>query len=443
MVDQTRREQQEQGPQGESPLAAFFRAMMQMFSGFGLNNDDAPQTDNRSQAIMRLQQDLAEQGLYPSTGPYAQDGVAGDVTRHALRLRDEPGYAERYMREALKDQDLSTNDVMKIQASLNKLGYDVGDVNGRLNNDTRDDIAKFLKEHPDVQREVPTQAAEAVAPKSGLGRIVESVTEGFKSTRDHVFAPESTPGSARSLLAIIGQHESGQNYNAVYGHTRGNGVDFTNMTVNEVLQWQRQYVREGSPSSAVGRYQIIRGTLEGLKDEMGLSGNERFDASLQDRMATRLLERRGLSDYREGRISETQFMDRVAREWASMPTHTGRGHYDGDGLNAVGARTTPVLAAIRDIRAAPEPAAVQTAEAHPAAHRAPVQTAHNDVDFGRSVVTTVKEGMEGAANRLGLNSAFQTASSLWDKASDALGLGNDAPATQMAQAHRRSGASLG
>ncbi len=431
--------QQQEG--GENVFARLIRLMVQMFGGG--STFETPAETHRSQSVKYLQEQLAEEGLYPSTGRLAQDGIAGPLTTHAYHLRNAPGYAERYMQTALQDQNLDAMDIMKIQGALNKLGYDVGEVNGRMNNETREDITRYLREHPNAQ--ASQQAIAATQPNTGIGRIVSSVTESVRNVRDHVFAPASTPGSAAGLLSIIGQHESGQNYNAVYGHSKGmNGVDFTNMTVNEVLQWQRQYVNEGSPSSAVGRYQIIQGTLRGLRDEMGLSGNEKFDSTMQDRMAMRLLERRGLDAYREGRMSENQFMDNVAKEWASMPNRHGRGHYDGDGLNAVGVSTAPVREALRDIREAPVQvaAAVQHAVTPSArAHAPTAQTASNDIDFGR-IATDLKEGMEGAAKRLGLNSAFETAGSLFNKASDALGFGHDEPATRVA-ARPAAGNTLG
>lgn len=421
------------GTNGQNPLMAFFQALTQMFGG-GIQQTQEPQTGG-TQAIKRLQQDLAADGLYPSSGKFAQDGIAGDLTRHALRLRDEPEYAQEYMRTALDKRNLSATDIMKVQASLNKLGYDVGPVNGRMNNETRDDISRYLREHPDA---VATgQSLEATAPKTGIGRIVSSITEGIKSTRDNVFAPSTseTPGTASALLNIIGKHESGQNYNAIWPRAGGNGTDFTKMTINEVLAYQDQYVRDGAKSSAVGRYQIIRGTMRGLVEDMGLTGNEKFDASMQDRMATRLLEQRGLDAYREGRMTEGQFMNNVAKEWASMPKTNGRGHYDGDGLNKVGVDTTPVLAAIRDIRATPAAAPVAVTAATPTTPDTPVQVAslaakNDDIDFGR-VATNLYEGMEGAAKRIGLGGAFETAGNLFNKAGSALGLTDD-PQVQLA-----------
>lgn len=117
------------------------------------------------------------------------------------------------------------------------------------------------------------------------------------------------------------------------------------MTINEVRDWQRDTLREqisrGLPfeqrSSAAGGYQIISGTLDDLVSKMGLSGNERFDAAMQDRMAIELLEEDGLSAYRSGHMSLEQFGNNVAGTWASMPkltgTNAGQSAHEGVGTN--------------------------------------------------------------------------------------------------------------
>ncbi len=150
------------------------------------------------------------------------------------------------------------------------------------------------------------------------------------------------------LLELIADKESGGDYNRIYGK----GVqreDLTNMTINEVIAWQRNYTQnEGSPSSAAGKYQIIRKTLTGLKDEMGLTGNELYDETMQDRMAVHLLDRRGYDDYLAGNMSEDKFMENVAKEWASMPKdETGLSYYAGDGLNKAHATPATLLLAMR------------------------------------------------------------------------------------------------
>ncbi len=154
------------------------------------------------------------------------------------------------------------------------------------------------------------------------------------------------------LLELIAAKESNGDYNRVYGK----GVqreNLTEMSINEVLEWQRNYVNNGSPSSAAGKYQIIKKTLAGLKDEMGLTGNEKYDEEMQDRMAMHLLNRRGYDRYLAGdpKMDEKTFMENVAKEWASMPKdESGLSYYAGDGLNKAHATPTTLLLAMRSAK---------------------------------------------------------------------------------------------
>ena len=68
---------------------------------------------------------------------------------------------------------------------------------------------------------------------------------------------------AAELLNTIAKVESKNNYNAHFGNADNVSIQFTSMTVGEVLIWQKQFVEQGSPSSAVGRYQFINSTLRG------------------------------------------------------------------------------------------------------------------------------------------------------------------------------------
>ena len=175
---------------------------------------------------------------------------------------------------------------------------------------------------------------------------VEGGNESWKQNYD--FSKFDFSGSKNALLDLIGKHESHGDYNIVYG---GKHVNLTDMTVDQVLQWQRNYVNQGSPSSAAGKYQFIRGTLSSLKRELHLTGNEKFTPELQDRLATALLERRGYSDYLSGKISATKFMNNLSKEWASLPKdHTGRSYYEGDGLNKALTSPQAVMAALSAVK---------------------------------------------------------------------------------------------
>jgi muramidase (phage lysozyme) len=118
------------------------------------------------------------------------------------------------------------------------------------------------------------------------------------------------------LGKVIDRTESGGDYNVVLG---GRKQPLTDMTVDQVLAWQKQdRAKTGAPSAAAGRSQIIETTLRGLKKELGLKGDEKFDADLQDRMRDQLLERRGLSAFRAGKLSASAFIQGLRNEWEGL-----------------------------------------------------------------------------------------------------------------------------
>ena len=152
------------------------------------------------------------------------------------------------------------------------------------------------------------------------------------------------------ILELIAAKESGGDYNIVWG---GKRIDATDMSINEVIAWQRDATsNKGMASSAVGKYQIIRGTLTELRDQLGLTGDEKFDEAMQDRMAMALLERRGYSKFLSGDMDEAEFMKKISQEWASMPKdESGKSYYAGDGLNKAHATPESLLLAMRHAKA--------------------------------------------------------------------------------------------
>lgn len=151
---------------------------------------------------------------------------------------------------------------------------------------------------------------------------------------------------AAHLLDLIGEHEAAGNYNAVWGKPNSK-VDLSRFTLDQILGQQQAARRARVKSTAIGRYQFIYKTLRGLKAELGLTGQERFDSALQDRLGMALLERRGWNEFKAGKLSRRQFALRISQEWAAMPDpRTGRSFYHGDGLNSAGTSTQAVYAAM-------------------------------------------------------------------------------------------------
>lgn len=161
------------------------------------------------------------------------------------------------------------------------------------------------------------------------------------------------PASYQPLLTVIAAAESHGNYNAYFGNAANTSIRFTDMTVAEVLAWQKQHVAQGGISSAVGRYQIIDTTLGELVHTLGIDHGQRFDEATQDAIAIGLLERRGSVAYANNQMTREEFAANLAKEWASLPSITGasadQSYYAGDGINKSLVAKEKVLGAIDKI----------------------------------------------------------------------------------------------
>lgn len=111
----------------------------------------------------------------------------------------------------------------------------------------------------------------------------------------------ATYGNHTNMLDLIGAAEGtdkarGYNETLGYGAFTGGAVNLTGMTLSEVLALQKRMLAHPGNSynsSAVGRYQITKRTLESLMGELGLTGDRLFDENTQDELARALLRRRG------------------------------------------------------------------------------------------------------------------------------------------------------
>ncbi len=163
------------------------------------------------------------------------------------------------------------------------------------------------------------------------------------------------PVSAKPLLDLIARVESKGNYNAYFGNAGNTSITFTEMSVDQVMQWQEDFIAAGHPSSAVGRYQIISTTLKGLVKQLNIDTNQPFNEAMQDRMAVALLERRGATEYVNNQIDEQQFAAELAKEWAALPRVVGdrpeQSYYAGDGLNKALVKVDEVLRAVGGVSA--------------------------------------------------------------------------------------------
>lgn len=151
----------------------------------------------------------------------------------------------------------------------------------------------------------------------------------------------------KALLNLIAKGEAVRGadpYTSVFPNT--SEPSLIQMTLAEVLRFQRQRVQRGFRSSACGRYQFIRTTLEECIGYLGVDPlTTRFSPGVQDALIIARLERvRGYSQWKGKALPTDRFMIRLAQEFASIPVPynmqgatrqlvKGQSYYAGDNLN--------------------------------------------------------------------------------------------------------------
>lgn len=173
----------------------------------------------------------------------------------------------------------------------------------------------------------------------------------------------TVPAGAALLLDFIGSIEAPRGYDTIYGNNQNKlPKPITKMTLGELIDAQASFTKRFK-SSASGRYQFMRATLQDLSRELGLRGTQVFDADLQDRLGYHLLIRRGYNEFVSGKISRTEFGKRLAQEWASFPVlaavqgahrklQRGETFYAGDALNKALVTPAKIEAVLNKVKTA-------------------------------------------------------------------------------------------
>ncbi|WP_421440656.1 hypothetical protein [Agrobacterium tumefaciens] len=184
--------------------------------------------------------------------------------------------------------------------------------------------------------------------------------------------PDAVPLHAQNLLDFIGDIEAPEGYDTIFGNRQGNlPVPLTQMTYGDIIDaqanwgsktWVRNNWGHKTASSAAGRYQFMRATLQDVAKEVRtIDGRTIFSSGLQDRLGYYLLLRRGYADFISGKLNLVQFGLNLAQEWASFPVLSGtagqhrdvmrgQSYYAGDGLNKSLIKPEQVEQRLRHVR---------------------------------------------------------------------------------------------
>ena len=214
------------------------------------------------------------------------------------------------------------------------------DPSGTPDQATVDALNAALQAKPDVLAKLTKSTDADIKPSGGAAGPLPPLKQ------DSV-----TQGQVGKLLDFIARYESGGNYEIILGGKIISGL--TKATIADVFKLQDAMRAKGMESTAVGRYQYIKSTLESTAKQMGLDPNKAvFDEKTQDAIATHTLRSVGLDQWLAGTMNDGDFLNKVARIWAGIPTTGGKSFYDKVGSNKAGTTTQTALNTLQGIKTA-------------------------------------------------------------------------------------------
>jgi len=128
-------------------------------------------------------------------------------------------------------------------------------------------------------------------------------------------------GRLKPLLDLISSGESpGGGYSAMYPSE--SHPQILDMTINEVVAFQKEKLKDGRRSAAIGRYQML--FPEKFAAAAGLPLTAKFTPDNQDKMVIAYLKQnRRLDEWLQGKITDAQFSEELAREFGAFKSASG------------------------------------------------------------------------------------------------------------------------
>ncbi len=313
----------------EAPADVFERYINDITSGriqsngAAVSNNVDPMADGvlkhgeRGDAVRELQVALNNAGIRDAQGqPLPTTGYYGDMTEAAVRQ-------------------------YQTQRGL--------EVDGKAGNDTLTALGLV----PGQQPQTPTPTPQTPTPSEQTP--TPPTTGGQLSGGPNDFGPNNVLGT----LISSGEGGYGSYNRGRAGDANGAQIDFSQMTVGEVMR--RQDLPRNDPDRlfAVGKYQMIPGTFEEAVNNLGIDRNARLTPQLQERMFADYLvdeKRPQVRAYITGETSGAQGLQgaqlALAREFASVADpRTGRSVYDGDSAgNSASISAAEVATALNQMR---------------------------------------------------------------------------------------------
>lgn len=140
----------------------------------GLSDIDEKKLRSMSKKdVQILQTRLSASGLYVGEeNQFYADGDIGSLTVHAVKIAHNPEAAVKHIAEdVMRDKKLDKSEIMQLQASLNRLGYHSGDVDGKIGPKTATALRQFLQDNPDAANNANPEMRKMLSHKIGSGAV--------------------------------------------------------------------------------------------------------------------------------------------------------------------------------------------------------------------------------------------------------------------------------
>ncbi len=257
--------------------------------------------------------------------------AAGAVDAEGKALNPDQDYGRR-TREAVEDYQRKHGQTVTGVADQ-KMLTDLGVIAPTQQTPTQQPPAQQTPTQQPPVQQTPVQETPA------------QQTPAQQTTPGRISGGPNDYGSDNPLGNLIarGEGDYGSYNRGRAGDAKGDKIDFSQMTVGEVMR--RQDLPAGDPDRlfAVGKYQVIPSTMKGAVDTLGIDKDAKFTPQLQERIFADYLmdeKRPDIKAYVTGKTSGPEGLERAqyatALEWASVgdPRKGGASHYGGTANNA-------------------------------------------------------------------------------------------------------------
>jgi muramidase (phage lysozyme) len=148
------------------------------------------------------------------------------------------------------------------------------------------------------------------------------LVEGVKKTYSSEIEKNKSKNNLKPLLDMIGSGESDNvgGYSAMFPSE--SYPEMLDMSINELIEFQKEKLKDGRESVAVGRYQMLY--PEDYAAAAGLPLTAKFTPDNQDKMVIAYLKKnRKLNEFLNNEITNEQFSEELSQEFGTFKSASG------------------------------------------------------------------------------------------------------------------------